>query len=74
MGKQCWVMPKVRHGLMLCHLGMRECLDVFGIWINCLAVCHQSGAGKCKSVLGTLAHGIARCRVVLGMLHHGITP
>ena len=47
---------------------------LFGIWIDCLAVCHQSGAGECKGVLSTLARGIALCSAVLGTLHHGITP
>ena len=75
MGRQRFgVMPKVRHSLMLFHLGVRECLVVFGIWIDCLAVCHQSGVEECKGVLGTLAHGIALCCAVLGALHHGITP
>ena len=47
---------------------------LFGIWIDCLVVCHQSGAGECKGVLSTLARGIALCSAVLGTLHHGITP
>ena len=37
-------------------------------------MCHQSGAGEYKGVLGTLASGITLCSAVLGMLHHGITP
>ena len=47
---------------------------VFGIWIVCLAMCHQSGVGECKGVLDTLARGIVRCCAVLGMLHHGMRP
>ena len=47
---------------------------LFGFWIDCLAVCHQTGAGECKGVLGTLACGIAYCHAVLGTLHYGMIP
>ena len=72
MGRHSWVMPKVCHGSMLCHLGVRECLSVLVFGSTAWQVCHQSGAGECKSVLDTLARSISCCCAVLGMLHHGM--